>query len=74
MLNFSKYSTASSLEIDDKVLLRNFKNKSKFDPIFLPEDYKVINISDEGRYFLIERQSDKKQFKHHPDDVKKFNP
>lgn len=70
--NAAKYTHPASLNIGDKVLLRNYKKKSKFDCTFIPGDYYVIGTSDDGRQVLVESDLDKKLFRRHPDDLKKF--
>ena len=60
------------LHHQDKVLICNF-NKSKFDPIFRPDDHHIVEVSKDGRIVTIERGYDKRLFRCHPDEIKKVH-
>ena len=53
--------------------MRNSQRKSKFQPLFAPEQYVVTGISDHGRKLEIERLTDGQTLLRHPDDLKTFN-
>ena len=72
-INDSKYKKLSGIEIGDSVIIRNYKKQRKFDPIFLPETFIVVDVKDYGRRLELERERDGKMFSRHPDDVKKIN-
>ena len=56
----------------DIVMIRNYKKHCKFDPVFIPEPFKVSDVSKDGRLFNIVRDGDGKTFGRHPDDFKPF--
>ena len=68
-INCSKYQKTSNLKIDDTVVMRDSERKSKFDPIFPLDPYKVVAI--QGTTITICRDRDDKIFRRHPDDLKK---
>ena len=70
-INAGKFKTDSNFTVGEHVLIRNYRKQRKFDPIFLPDDYVIIDIADNGRCLTVERASDGSQLKRHPDDVKK---
>ena len=72
-VNNSKFRQQSLVSVGDTVLMRNHNKRSKFQPTFLPEPFKVINVSQSGRILVIERSSNGKVFRRHPDDIKIFN-
>ena len=47
--NSSCLTKSSYFEIGDLVIVRNYKQCSKFDPYFLPEKYCVVDISANGK-------------------------
>ena len=69
-INSSKYKKTSNITVGDPVLVRNYRRRSKFQPIFAPEQYVVTGISDYGRKLKIERVSDGQELIRHPDDLK----
>ena len=71
-VNSSKYKKQSDISVGDKVLVRNYRRRSKFQPLFNPEQYIVIGISDYGRKLEIERLADGQTLIRHPDDLKRF--
>ena len=52
----------------DTVVMRDSERKSKFDPIFPLEPYKVVAI--QGTTITVCRDRDGKIFRRHPDDLK----
>ena len=69
--NQSKYKKQSQVSVGDQVLVRNYKKRSKFDPIFLPEPFVITEIRDQGRKLELEKIDDGKVLYRHPDDIKK---
>ena len=57
-INDSKYKKSSGIEIGDLVIIRNYKKQRKFDPIFLPETFIVVDVKDYGRRLELEREID----------------
>ena len=72
LVNAGKYKSDSEFTVGEHVLVRNYHRQRKFDPIFLPEDFVVVEISQDERCLTVERVSDGSQLKRHPDDLKKF--
>ena len=71
-VNTSKYKKKADLLVGDHVLVRNYRRRSKFQPLFNPEQYIVSGISDYGRKLEIERLADGQTLLRHPDDLKRF--
>ena len=71
-INSGKYRTDSEFMVGEHVLIRNYQKQRKFDPLFLPDDFVVVEIGNHGRCLTVERLSDGMQLKRHPDDLKKF--
>ena len=71
-VNAGKYKIQSSLVVGDRVLVRNYQKTRKFDPTFLPDEYVIVEVSEEGHSLTLERLCDGPSLKRHPDDVKKF--
>ena len=71
-VNSSKFRKDDPIQRGDMVLIRNYTKGSKFDPTFLPDPFRVKEILANGRIINIERQTDGKLFKRHPDDLKVF--
>ena len=69
-VNSSKYKKTSDILIGDPVLVRNYRKRSKFHPIFSPEQYIVTSVGDYGRKLKIERIADGQELIRHPDDLK----
>lgn len=67
-INSSKYRKESQFKVGDTVLLRNFKRKIKFDPIFMDIPYQITSV-DKNRNMLEVRNKDSILIRH-PDDVK----
>ena len=72
-INSGKYRTDSQFALNDHVLVRNYHKTKKFDPTFLPDDFTVVAIENDGRCITIERASDGGRLQRHPDDLKKFD-
>ena len=62
-----------SFQIDDRVFVRNYRQRSKFDPYFLPEKCCVIDILANGNIFLIENTVSGLCLQRNPSDIKLFN-
>ncbi|CAB4011689.1 Transposon Tf2-9 poly [Paramuricea clavata] len=62
----------SNFNIGDKVRVRNYQKSRKFDPVFLGEPFKIIDINDEGNKHIVEHQENGFSLCRHPDDVKPF--
>ena len=71
-VNSGKFKIDSHFNVGDHVLIRNYHKQRKFDPVFLPDDYVIVEIRDNGRCLTVEKVSDGARLKRHPDDVKKF--
>ena len=71
-VNDGKYRIESQFNPGEHVLIRNYQKQRKFDPTFLPDDYQVVQVSNDGRCITVERLADGVQFKRHPDDLKRF--
>ena len=65
-INSSKYKKHEKTRKGDRVLLRNYKRTSKFQPLFLPDPFTVTSV--DGAKITAER--DGKVLKRHLDDVK----
>ena len=57
----------------DIVLVQDFSKKSKFDPIFLPASFVVVEHQDEFKSVLVERLNVLKIVLGYLDDVKEFH-
>ena len=72
----SKKSTTVNTELNqtsgESVLVRNYNKRRKFDPTFLPDDYEVVRVSNDGRCVTVEKLADGTHLKRHPDDLKRF--
>ena len=55
-INSSKYRKASTFNIGDKVRIRNYQKSRKFDPVFVAQPFKIIDINDVGNKILVEHQ------------------
>ena len=56
------------IKIGDKVLLKDLKRRSKFDPKYLPRLYEVIEVKTKG---VVVKGRTGKEYKRHKDDVKR---
>ena len=59
-------------KIGDQVLLRNYKNKSKFDPDYLPEKFVIMVVLAKVFILLVKSWNIDKCLMRHPNDVKIF--
>ena len=71
-INASKDRVSSDFKKEDNVLFRNFE-KSSTQSFNQNHAYKNRSSSNEGHFLLVERETDGKIFRRHPDDVKKIN-
>ena len=55
-INLSKYRKASTFNIGEKVRIRNYQKSRKFDPVFLAQPFKIIDINDAGNKIMVEHQ------------------
>jgi hypothetical protein len=69
-VNASKYRKKTEIKLGDTVLVRNYKRKVKFDPIFLPKAFKISEINRKHNYVTI--ISNDKKLQRHIDDIKPF--
>ena len=73
VINSSKFRQPSNISVGDTVMMRNHRKQSKFETTFLPESFKVVDVTQDGRSLVIERISNGSVFRRHPDDVKIFD-
>ena len=71
-VNAGKFKIASVFQKGDRVLVRNYNKTRKFDPTFLPHEFIIIDISENGQCLTVEGMNDGVTLKRHPDDIKKF--
>ena len=55
-INSSKYRKASTFNIGDKVRIRNYQKSRKFDPVFLAQPFKIIDINDAENKIMVEHR------------------
>ena len=67
IINASKHRAPSTLRVGDQVYMRN-QRSSKFQPIFGPETYTVIDINNGGA--TIQSNQGNKSYRRHFDDLK----
>ena len=72
-INQSKYRAESNFVVGEHVLVRNYKKHSKFDPMFIPEPFRVTDIHQSSKTITIRRENDGLELKRHPDDLKRFH-
>ena len=72
-VNASKYRKESEFQPGELVLLRNFNKTSKFDPIFNPEPYTILDVDPVAKKLVLESSSTSRQMIRHPDDVKSYH-
>ena len=65
-VNSSKYRKSSDMFAGDIVMIRNYKKHSKCDLVFIPEAFKVLDVSKDGRLLIIVRNCDGKTFRKTP--------
>ena len=73
MINSSKYRIESNVYPGDLVLVRDWTRRSKFDPIFLPTPFIVIELNQEMKNVLLQDLNSSKTLLRHLDDVKKYS-
>ena len=66
-INTSRHRSSSTIQIGDQVYMRNLQ-KSKFQPIFGPDTFTVLDVSNSGA--TIQNNRDKSTFRRHLDDLK----
>lgn len=71
-VNSSKFRKEANITVGDSVLMRNHRKRVKFDPDFIPERFKVIDVANNGRIITILKEADGSRFIRHPDDIKIF--
>ena len=71
-VNESKYRKSSCFKTGDRVLVRNYKKTSKFDPLFIPNPYEIIDINNEAKKLTLKICGEKDTLIRHPDDVKPY--
>ena len=69
-VNSSKYRKETRFCSEDKLLVRNYQKKSKYDPLFYTEPFTVIHVNEIGNKVLVERCGMK--LERHPDDHKPY--
>ena len=48
-INASKYRKSSNFNVGDEVLVKNFRKTKKFDPTYIPDPYKIVEIDDKAK-------------------------
>ena len=71
-VNASKYRKESEFQPGELVLLRNFNKTSKFDPIFNPEPYMILEVDPVAKKLVLESSTSRQTIRH-PDDVKSYH-
>ena len=71
-VNSGKFRISSHYALGETVLVRNYKKTRKFEPVFLPQQFVIVDISDNQQCLTLEGVEDGLTLKRHPDDVKKF--
>ena len=66
-VNSSKHRKPSTLDIGDRVYMRNLRT-SKFQPVFGPETFTIVDLRDGGA--VIESDSNSTKYRRHLDDLK----
>ena len=62
-----------SFQISYRVLVRNYRQRSKYEPYFSPEKFRVIENLTNGNTLLIENTVSGLCLQKHPNDIKLFN-
>ena len=70
--NSSRHTKPSDFRVGEQVLARNFYKKSKFEPVFLPERYTVMDVLANGKIVLIQSTRTGAHLRRHPNDLKRF--
>ena len=71
-VNSSKYRKRSCFSEGDKVLVRDANKKSKFDPKFLQDAFKVVKFDEVAKKLVLQREGYQDTIIRHPDDVKLY--
>ena len=69
-VNRSKYARHEQISRGDLVLARNVVRRSKFEPIFLPDHFGVVDMDADAKRVVLEGLDDSKLVVRHFDDVK----
>lgn len=69
-INSSKYRKQSAVNIGDTVLVRNYRKTIKFEPLFMRQPFKVVNVDRTKNEITVQRGD--VSLKRHLDDLKKF--
>ena len=72
-INSGKYKSDSKFLVGEHVLIRNYHRERKFDPLFLPDDFVVMEVANDGLLLTLKNVSTGAQLKRHPDEVKRFS-
>ncbi|CAB4041174.1 Transposon Tf2-9 poly [Paramuricea clavata] len=67
-----RYDFPRTYATEEDVCVRNYQKSRKFDPVFLGEPFKIIDMNDEGNKLIVEHQENGFSLCRHPDDVKPF--
>ena len=70
VINDTKYRKTSAISEGDVVLARDCTKSSKFDPVFLPDPFVVINCEEEASRVILEGLRNPRVIVRHLDDVK----
>ncbi|CAB4041352.1 Hypothetical predicted protein [Paramuricea clavata] len=72
-VNISKYRKKTDFNVGEKVLIGNYRRSAKFDPIFLNQPFKIIDINEVGNKIIVEQEETGLTLCRHPsDDIKPF--
>ena len=71
-VNISKYRKKTDFNMGEKVLIRNYRRSAKFDPVFLNQPLKIIDINKVGNKIIVEQEETGLTLCRHPDDIKPF--
>jgi hypothetical protein len=71
-VNISKYRKKTDFNMGEKVLIRNYRWSAKFDPVFLNQPLKIIDINKVGNKIIVEQEETGLTLCRHPDDIKPF--
>ena len=72
-VNASKYRKQSEFVAGELVLLRNYDKTSKFNPVFKPEPYVVLEVDPVAKKLILESTATSRRSIRHPDDVKPYH-
>ncbi len=71
-VNISKYRKKTDFNVGERVLIRNYRRSAKFDPVFLNQPFKIIDINEVGNKIIVEQEETGQTLCRHPDDIKPF--